>query len=125
MDVAFIENAQHDVDRDQRGQNQVRLVLQRILKSFRRALERAADRGGYTDPVHGGLDRGDGGTERAAWRQIERNGVCDEETLMVHRERRSALLEMRDRRQRNHGLGAGRDRRTGGGYALTGGTDRI
>ena len=40
MDVAFIQHAQHDVDRDQRRQNQNRLVGQRGLKRRRRALER-------------------------------------------------------------------------------------
>ena len=36
VDVAFVEHAQHDVDRDQRGQNQQRLVAQRGLERLGR-----------------------------------------------------------------------------------------
>ena len=35
MDVAFVQHAQHDVDRHQRGQNQQRLVRERGLKGLR------------------------------------------------------------------------------------------
>ena len=41
MDVAFIENAEHDVDRHERGQDQKRLVGQGGLKGLGRALETA------------------------------------------------------------------------------------
>ena len=43
MDVALVEHAQHDVDRDQRGQDQQRLVGQRILERRGRALEAGLD----------------------------------------------------------------------------------
>ena len=39
MDEALIEDAEHDVDRDQRGQNQQRFVGERILERRRGALE--------------------------------------------------------------------------------------
>ena len=39
VNVAFVQHAQHDVDRHQRRQNQHRLVGQRRLKRLRRALE--------------------------------------------------------------------------------------
>ena len=45
MNQALIQNAQHDVHRDQRGQDQVWLVLERILKGLRRALEAGVNRG--------------------------------------------------------------------------------
>ena len=56
MDVALVEHPEHDVDRDQRRQNEEGLVVERILEGLRRALEGAADGGGHADPVHGGVD---------------------------------------------------------------------
>ena len=43
VDVAFVEHAQHDVDRDQGGQDQQRFVRQRGLERPRRALEAGLD----------------------------------------------------------------------------------
>ena len=40
MNVAFVQNAEHDVDGDQRRENQNRLVGERILKCRGGALER-------------------------------------------------------------------------------------
>ena len=39
MDVAFVQHAEHDVDGDERGENQQRLVGQRCLKRLRPCLE--------------------------------------------------------------------------------------
>ena len=39
MDVILVENSQHDVDRDQRRQNQIGLGGQGVLKDLRRALK--------------------------------------------------------------------------------------
>ena len=41
VDVALVEHAEHDVNGDERGQDQHRLVGQRGLKGLRRALEAA------------------------------------------------------------------------------------
>ena len=43
VDVALVEHAQHDVDGDQRGQDQERLVGQRGLEGRGRALEAGVD----------------------------------------------------------------------------------
>ena len=40
MDVALVENAENDIHRDDRRENQQRLVGQRRLEGLRRALER-------------------------------------------------------------------------------------
>ena len=40
--IAFVEHAEHDVDRHQRGRDQQRFVGQRCLKGLRRALKAAA-----------------------------------------------------------------------------------
>ena len=57
VDVALVEHAQHDVDGDQRGQDQQRLVGERGLEGLRRALEAGADAGGQPDLALGGGDR--------------------------------------------------------------------
>ena len=41
MDVAFVEDAEHDIDGDQRGENQHRFVGQRCLKRLGGALKLA------------------------------------------------------------------------------------
>jgi hypothetical protein len=46
MDEALIQDAENDVDRDQRGQNQQRFVGQRILERRRRALKVGLQAGG-------------------------------------------------------------------------------
>ena len=43
MNVALVEHAEHDVDGEQRGQDQDRLVRERILEGLRGALETAVD----------------------------------------------------------------------------------
>ena len=49
MNVALIEHAEHDVDRDQRGQNQQGLAGQRRLESRGGALKAGVDGGGKVD----------------------------------------------------------------------------
>ncbi|MGY3540201.1 hypothetical protein ACVIIY_004421 [Bradyrhizobium sp. USDA 4515] len=52
--------------------------------------------------------------------------VCgDQQTLVIDRKRRRALLECCNFRQRDHGLAAGGDGRSGRGNALPGRTDRV
>ena len=44
MDIALIENAQHDIDREDRGEDQQRLAGERLLEDPRGAGEHALDR---------------------------------------------------------------------------------
>ena len=45
VDVVLVENSQHDVDGDQRGQDQIGLGGERVLKGLRRALKTGMNRG--------------------------------------------------------------------------------
>ena len=51
MDITFIQDAEHDVDRDESGQDQQRFVRQRSLERLRRSLEAAANAGRKTDAL--------------------------------------------------------------------------
>ena len=66
MDVALVENAEHDIDRDQRGQDEQRLVGERRLEGLGGALEARADARRQADVARGALDRGDRVAERDA-----------------------------------------------------------
>ena len=54
VDVALVEHAEHDVDGDERGEDEQRLVGQRGLKCGRRSLEAGVDAGRHADAL---LDR--------------------------------------------------------------------
>ena len=43
MDVAFVQDAEHDVDGEERGENEPRLAVEGILKRARRALKAGAN----------------------------------------------------------------------------------
>ena len=49
MDVALVEHAQHDVDRDDGGQDQQQLAVERLLEGERGALEVGGDRQRHAD----------------------------------------------------------------------------
>ena len=53
MDVAFVQYAEHDVDRHQRGQDQERLVGERGLEGLGRSLEAALDARRQSQSVRG------------------------------------------------------------------------
>ena len=58
MNEAFIQHAEHDVDRHQRGQNQQRLIRQRILERRRRALKIRLQAGRHVHVFLHLVDRG-------------------------------------------------------------------
>jgi hypothetical protein len=58
VDVALAEHAEHDVDRDQRAQDQQRLILRRGAEGLRRALKSGVDAGRETNLLLGFLDGG-------------------------------------------------------------------
>ena len=51
MDVALVEHAEHDVDGDQRGQDQDRLVGQAVAELLRRSLEAGVQAPRHADLV--------------------------------------------------------------------------
>jgi len=50
MDGVLVENARHDIDGDQRGEDQKRYRNLRLSDNLHRALEDAVDRGGARPP---------------------------------------------------------------------------
>ena len=79
MDEALVQYAQHDIDGDQRREDQHWLVAQRSLKRLRRALKAAANGGGQAQVVLDLLDTLDRVAERHAGRKIERDRHRGEE----------------------------------------------
>ena len=74
MDEALVEHAQHDIDGDDRGQDQEQLVGQRRLERQRRALEAGDDAERLADVDLRLLDRIHRLAERGARRQVEGDG---------------------------------------------------
>ena len=60
MNQALIQNAQHDVDGDESGKDEVWLVLERILKGLRGALESGVNGGGHSHVALSLFERGYG-----------------------------------------------------------------
>ena len=92
---------EHDVDGEQRGQDQHRLAGERFLIRLRGAGELAGDGGRQAHFDFGLVNGRNGIAERNALRQIEGDGGRRELALMRQRERRDALREMGERRQRH------------------------
>ena len=71
MDVAFVEYAEHDVDGNERRQDQDWLVGQRSLKGGRCSLEAGIDACRHLDSLLGQLYGCNGIAQRLARRQVE------------------------------------------------------
>ena len=102
MDDAFVQDAEHDVDRDQRERDQERLARQRLLERLRRSLERTARGRRQADLQRCLVDRVDRLAERDGGREVERDRHRRELSLVVHRQRRLRLGHLRERRERHH-----------------------
>ena len=101
MRQALVEHAEHDIDRDQRRQQQQRLRAQRPLEGLDVAGEVGVD--GVGD-VHAGdrlLDLGGRRLQRHVGRDVVGDGDRGELALMVDHQRRDAAGEPGDRRQRH------------------------
>ena len=86
MDVALVEDTQHDVDGHQGRKNQIGLARQRILKGGRSSLKAGVDAGRQIDIVLGLIDGLRGLPEGNARGQVERNGHNRELALVIDRE---------------------------------------
>ncbi len=71
MDEALVKNAEDDVDGDQRGKDEVGLVLERLLEGLRGALECGVDRSGHADLALGFFKSGHGVAKGDIGREIE------------------------------------------------------
>ncbi len=86
VDVAFVEQPQHDVDRDQRRRDQVRLRRQRIAEGLGRALEVTRQRLRQAHLRLRLVDRVDRIAQRRARRQVERDRDRRELPLVADRQ---------------------------------------
>src|ERR1019366_3635681 len=87
VDVAFVQDAQDDVNRNDRGENQHGFVRQRIFKSTRGALEAGFDAGGHAEVGSDLADIGDRHAERSSGSEVERKGHDGKLALMVNCDR--------------------------------------
>ncbi len=101
VDVALVEHAQHDVDGDQRGQDQQRLVGQRGLEGGGRALEAGIDAGRHLDALLDCVHRLDRIAQRLARREVEADHRGRELALVPDGQLRAGLLPMGQHAQRN------------------------
>ena len=102
---ALIENAEHDIDRGERREDEHRLVLQRLLIGARGALEAAMDGRGHADLIRCAFDGRGRSAKGCIGRKIERDRRCDEGALMIDGERRVAGPVFAEHRERHHLLG--------------------
>ena len=102
MRQALVQHAEHDIDRDQRRQDQQRLRADAVRwKALHVAGEVGADDVGHVHFRHRLLDGGGRLLERHAGRQIVGDGHRGELALVVDDQRRDAALDMRDRGERH------------------------
>ena len=113
MNEAFIEDAEHDVDRDQRRQDQKRLIGQRINERSGGALERGLEAGREMDISRGLVDIGDGLPERGIRGEIEGDGNGRELSLMIDAERFCGGGDVGKRIERHNARGLGSRRGVG------------
>ncbi len=85
VDVALIENAQHDVDADDGGKDQQRLVADGLLEQFGRARESTVDGKRRVDLLHRAVDGSHGIADGFALREVERESRGHERALMIDR----------------------------------------
>src|SRR5579863_1554090 len=100
MDVTLVEHPEHDVDGDQRGQNQKWLVAERGLKGLCGALECSRHTGWHSDLGLGGFNRRDRVPQGIAGRQVERDRDGGKLPLMTHDQRNLTLLELHEAAER-------------------------
>src|SRR5439155_25941374 len=101
MNVALVEDAEDDVDGDQGGEDEQRVVGGRGLEGLGGALEARADARGEADPACGALDGGNGVAEGDAGGEVEGEGDGGELPLVVDGERRGRRPELGDGAERH------------------------
>ncbi len=99
--IALVQNAQHDVDRKDRQQDQHWLGGERSLKRLCGALEPAMNIRGHADLLARIFDGRRGLRKRNAGGEIERQGCGRGERLVVHSQGHAAGNQMRYRGKRD------------------------
>ena len=87
VDEALVEDAEHDVDGDQRGEDQQRFVGERVLERSGGSLEIGLQAGREVQLLCDFVDVGDGRAQRGVGRKVERDRDGRELSLMVDGER--------------------------------------
>src|SRR5919198_4057423 len=87
MDITFIQDTKHEVDRHQGCRDQNGLTREGVLKCLRHPLKAAADGGRHAHLSHGLPDLCNGVSQRYAGREIERDGDSWKQSLVIDRER--------------------------------------
>ncbi len=93
VNEALVQHAEHDVDGDQRGEDQQRFVGERILERGGGALEAGLHAGRHVHLFLHLVNGGDGLAQRSVRRQVERDGDRRELSLVVDGERRVDAAE--------------------------------
>src|SRR5580698_6679258 len=84
MDVTLVENAEHDVNGDERGQNQDWLVAQRSLERSSGALKRGLHAERHSDFLLSFINCFGGFAQRSVGSEIERDGDDGELSLVIY-----------------------------------------
>ena len=101
MDVVLVENSQHNVDGNQRRQDQVGLRSEGRLKHLRRALKTRMNRRRHDHRAYHVLDRGYGLSERDIRGKIKGKGYRRELALVGNGQRGHRGLVVRECAERN------------------------
>ena len=83
MDEALIEDAEHDVNGDEGGEDQEGLIGERVVEGSGGALEVGLERRREVHLLGQVVDLGDGGAERGVGREIEGDGDRGELALVI------------------------------------------
>src|ERR1043166_1953212 len=95
MDVAFVEDAENDIDSHESGQNQKRLVYQRCLKRLGRSLKTGLNARRHPQLLLGFIDGAYCIAKRSTGRKIERNVNHGKLALMIDGKRSVDGLQKR------------------------------
>ena len=96
MDQALVKDAEHDVDGDESGEDEIGFVLERLLEGLRRALEGGVNGGGHAHIALGLFERGYGIAQRDVGCEIKRECHCWILALVIDGERGALLLPVGD-----------------------------
>ena len=94
MNETLVQDAQHDVNGHQRGENQQGLVRKRVLERGRRALEIRLQTRRHVHVLLYLVDCSDGASQGGIGREIERDRDGWKLSLMIDRERLGCALDM-------------------------------
>src|SRR6266566_1152351 len=108
MDVAFVQNAENDVNGDDRSKNQDWLIRKRPEEGRRGPLKRALNAGWHVQFLLRAVDGVNRIAQRCAWSEVEGERHDGKLALVVPSERRIPGVEMRE--------GTERDLRAVGGF---------